>query len=255
MSQKVLIIDDNPGDQALISSFLLDAGLDYKIISAESGEEGIKKAREEFPTLVFLDTLMPGLNGYEVCESLKDLYIKHMHIIMMTGNSSAVNEEKAKTYGANGYCIKTPESIFKAVLHYHQYRIKVISDTRVVKVLLVEDNPGDKQLMKEALSDSGISHQLYDLERAEDIIDWVKKIQPDIVFMDIIMPGTSGGDAVRLLIENVRTKELPIVFLSGTLERNEKVNTVNVSNRIYDAVAKPINSKVVAGMIRKYIKI
>ncbi len=256
MDQKILIIDDNRGDKQLIQELLQSANLAYEILWAEDGESGLELARKKNPEVVFLDTLMPGMDGYEVCRELKVLSKKDMYIIMMTGSLASVSEAKAKKYGANGYCIKLPESILKALLVYHQQKtVKVVSDKKM-RVLLVEDNPGDQKLMKDVIKESGLNIELSIIDHAEKITSIAEKLDVNLILMDVMMPGLPGGDAVRLLKHNKNTKHIPIVFLTGVWARKDEQDSsrgINIEGQQYPTLSKPIDLKRFISVVNKYV--
>ncbi len=65
---RILAVDDDAANLNIISEMLEDK---YQVITAESGEEGLQKAKEVVPDLVLLDIMMPGIDGYEVCRRLR----------------------------------------------------------------------------------------------------------------------------------------------------------------------------------------
>lgn len=109
MGPKILVIDDNKQDRIIVKRFLNKAG--YEEISvAESGEDGIKKAIDEKPDLVITDTVLPGVDGFEVCRKIKEtMTAVTPKIIVMTGTIDAVDAVKARKMGADDYCVKTAD--------------------------------------------------------------------------------------------------------------------------------------------------
>ena len=71
MEKKILIIDDSEQDRMIMKRFLTKAGYD-KIETAQSGEEGLEKMASARPDLVILDTMLPGINGFEVCRKISE---------------------------------------------------------------------------------------------------------------------------------------------------------------------------------------
>jgi len=109
MGKKILVIDDNEQDRMIIKRFLKKAGYE-DITTAESGEEGIEKAAKESPDLVITDTMLPGLNGFEVCQKIREAHgTDTPKIIIMTGMIDAVDAVKARKMGADDYCVKTAD--------------------------------------------------------------------------------------------------------------------------------------------------
>src|SRR4030042_4702848 len=88
---KILLVDDDP-DFVQATRAVLESQ-PYQVITALTGEEGLKKAREEEPDLVCLDVIMPGLDGFEVCRRLKrDPQLAQIPVIMITSFSERYME-------------------------------------------------------------------------------------------------------------------------------------------------------------------
>lgn len=109
MSKKILIIDDNEQDRKIMHRFVVKAGYD-NIIMAVNGEDGVKKAESEKPDLVVTDTILPGIDGFEVCRRIRESQgADTPKIIVITGLIDAVDAVKARRMGADDYCVKTSE--------------------------------------------------------------------------------------------------------------------------------------------------
>ena len=101
----VLVVDDTPDNLSLMSSLLKDL---YKVKVANSGEKALKIAGgESKPDLILLDIMMPGMNGYEVCEMLKkDPQTRDIPIIFLTAMTGTDDEKKGLELGAADYITK-----------------------------------------------------------------------------------------------------------------------------------------------------
>lgn len=117
---KVLVIDDSKSEAALLKSML--SGWKYEVSTAPSGAEGLQKAEAEAPNLIFLDIVMPEMDGFEVLGRLKGMdKTKSMPVIMLTGQGEEAAVARAFELGAADYIVKpfTPnvlmEKIKKAV--------------------------------------------------------------------------------------------------------------------------------------------
>ena len=109
MGKKILIIEDTEDDLIIIKRYLVRAGYN-EITSAADAVEGVKKALEEKPDLVISDTLLPGSNGFEVCQKIREAFGPSFpKIIIMTGSIDAVDAVKARKVGADDYCAKTSD--------------------------------------------------------------------------------------------------------------------------------------------------
>lgn len=102
---KILIVDDSPTEQHVISKLLMDAG--YQTIAASNGEEGIQVAQNEQPDLILMDVVMPGLNGFQATRKLTHgAETKDIPVIMVTTKDQDTDREWAMRQGALDYIIK-----------------------------------------------------------------------------------------------------------------------------------------------------
>ena len=93
MAKKIMIVDDEPEMVEMLEMRLKNEG--YDVVTAASGEECLKKAGEEYPDLILLDVLLPGMSGLEVSKRLKENKLtKNIPIIMVTALIG--NDAKAK---------------------------------------------------------------------------------------------------------------------------------------------------------------
>jgi signal transduction histidine kinase/DNA-binding response OmpR family regulator len=102
---KILIIDDNPMNVAILSSYLKGSG--YQIFVARTGAVGISRAQTEQPDIVLLDVMMPGLDGFETCRRLKeDARTKDIPVIFMTAMSEIKDKVRGFAAGAVDFVTK-----------------------------------------------------------------------------------------------------------------------------------------------------
>ena len=104
MAKKILIIDDSATAVSLIKGVLEKEG--HEVITAKKGEEGIRSAGEKNPDLVFVDTLLPDIDGFEVCKRIKEAR-NAPKVILMTGSIDAIDAVRARKSGADEYAVKT----------------------------------------------------------------------------------------------------------------------------------------------------
>lgn len=106
--KKLLIVDDEAHIRMLISQTLEeleDEGVDF--YTAENGADALELIREEEPNLVFLDVMMPKMNGMEVCRLVKqELGLKNVFIILLTAKGQELDRMKGQEVGANLYMTK-----------------------------------------------------------------------------------------------------------------------------------------------------
>lgn len=108
MEKKILIVDDEPHIRALLEQTLEDfEDEDVEILTAKDGQEGLEIIEEEHPDLVFLDVMMPRMNGFEVCETVKHkLKLDDVYIVMLTAKGQELDQKKGEEVGADTYMTK-----------------------------------------------------------------------------------------------------------------------------------------------------
>ncbi|HLE48858.1 MAG TPA: response regulator [Patescibacteria group bacterium] len=103
---KVLLIEDDPLVVRMYQKILTFEG--FQVESAPDGREGVMKAKEVKPDLIFCDVMMPKMNGIEVLELLKsDAETKEIPVIMLTNLSGTHDAELALQKGAFAYMVKS----------------------------------------------------------------------------------------------------------------------------------------------------
>jgi DNA-binding response OmpR family regulator len=104
-TKKILIADDNQNIRDALTYLLEDEG--YELLLAKDGAETLRKVRDLRPDLLFLDIMMPEINGYDVCRTIKaDPLLKDTYVIMLTAKGQVAEQERGKEVGANEYIVK-----------------------------------------------------------------------------------------------------------------------------------------------------
>lgn len=105
MAQKILIVDDEPNIVVPLQ-FLMERN-GYETVVAQSGEEALEAISKEKPDLVLLDIMLPGIDGFEVCEIVKlNQKWKNIKIIFLTAKGRDVDIAKGMVLGADEYIAK-----------------------------------------------------------------------------------------------------------------------------------------------------
>jgi len=105
MPPKILIVDDEPNIVVPLQFLMEQNG--YQTLVAQSGEEALETISKEQPDLVLLDIMLPGIDGFEVCEivRLKPEW-RHIRIIFLTAKGRDVDIAKGMVLGADEYITK-----------------------------------------------------------------------------------------------------------------------------------------------------
>ncbi len=108
--RKILLADDSVTIQKVVNLTFANEGI--KIIAVGDGDEAMQKFNEVAPDLVLADVNMPGLDGYEICEKIKqNEQTKRIPVILLVGSFEPFDEEKARQVGADDFLTKPFQSI------------------------------------------------------------------------------------------------------------------------------------------------
>ena len=107
-SARVLVVDDEPEITEIVEAFLSESG--YQVVVENSPGEAVKRAREFKPNVILLDIMMPGVDGYSVCEEIKaDPEFANTPVIFLTGKDRTDDMGRSFRSGGDMF-IKKPFS-------------------------------------------------------------------------------------------------------------------------------------------------
>ena len=109
----------------------------------------------------------------------------------------------------------------------------------IKKILIVDDSPTDRQFLIEALSKQG--YECITAQNGDEGIAKSKSEQPDLILMDIIMPGTDGFKATRFITHDDATKHIPVIVCTSKRLETDKVWGMRQGAKDY--IVKPIDAK------------
>lgn len=105
MINKILVVDDSPADLKNITNILSEAG--FVVVSASDGKEAIQKAKTEKPSIIFMDIIMPSMDGFATCRALAaEEETKAIPVIFVTSKNQKADRLWAQMQGAKGYVTK-----------------------------------------------------------------------------------------------------------------------------------------------------
>ena len=105
MPETILIVDDEPNIIVPLQFLMEQNG--YRVLVAQSGEEAIESIIQYRPDLVLLDIMLPGIDGYEVCEIIRlNPEWKHTKVIFLTAKGRDMDKAKGMVLGADAFVTK-----------------------------------------------------------------------------------------------------------------------------------------------------
>ena len=203
-AERVLVVEDDANAYDLIAGALTSAG--YLSIHARHGDEAIRIAKDSHPVAVTLDVVLPGVDGWEILKRLKsDDATRQLPVVII---SMVENRDLGMALGAADYFVK-PVDRDRLVERLREItkgngerpRLLVIDDDAAVHTLLGEDFAGHFAI------DTAFS--------GEEGLRAANEHCPDVIILDLMMPGMSGFEVAGSLKDNPRTANIPILVLTS----------------------------------------
>ena len=218
---KILLVDDDVDFVQAIQTTLEGAG--FEVMTANDGEAGLSMARKSDPSLIILDVMMPKQEGFSVCHTLKNEdATSHIPIIIMTSlgqkkEGKVGAETLAKGHRADAYMEKPVEP--KLLIGKVNELIKKSGqpEEKKVKILLVDDDPDFVAAVKLTLEEN--HYEVIIAYTGEDGLEKALVHDPDLVLLDVMLPGKDGFAVCKELKEDKRTKRLPVVILTSVEQK------------------------------------
>ncbi len=199
----VLIVDDEPDARAIISDALIEAG--YGTVQASNGTEALELAEIHSPFAITLDIIMPDMDGFEVLQNLKRNHkTKEIPVIIV---SLSDQRETGFALGAVDYIMKPVSK------HILINQVKRISELPIRRVLVVDDNEIDQSHTAHILEQEGIQAIL--ASDGEQCLSLLDEQSPDLVLLDLMMPGLSGFEVLDRIRANPKWAILPVIIISA----------------------------------------
>jgi PAS domain S-box-containing protein len=213
---RLLVIDDDPTARELMQRFLAMEG--FHVVTASSGAEGLRLAKELLPDAITLDVLMPGMDGWAVLAALKaDPGLADIPIVMLT-----ILEEKNMAYalGASEYLTK-PIDRGRLVAVLERYRREDQAQT----ILVVEDDPAMRETLRRILERGGWA--VDEAENGQIGLARLEKGRPGLILLDLMMPEMDGFEFIAELRRREEWRSIPVVVITAkdlTAEDHQRLN-------------------------------
>ena len=232
---KILLVEDDPMIAEIYIKKFRSSGFD--VINAKTGKETLKYLKGEKFDLTLLDLVIPEISGMDVLKEVKKGggYSKDIKIVVFSNLSQPETREEALENGADGFISKsdfTPKEIVEKVSHLinefseinknrsnlgnEKENEKIISGGDKKKILLIEDEDVFIEMFGKKLEDDG--YLLTYAKNGTWGLEQAIKNNYDLVITDYTLPLMTGEDILVELKKNTKTKNIPVIVLSASVE-------------------------------------
>ncbi|MBX9698022.1 MAG: PleD family two-component system response regulator, partial [Acetobacteraceae bacterium] len=272
MSARILVVDDIATNLRLLEAKLQNEY--YDVALADSGPVALERALAWAPDVILLDIMMPGMDGYEVCERLKaDSRTAHIPVVMVTALVDPAERVRGLQAGADDFLSKPVDDAtlfarLRALLRVKQvqdaWRIQGEAarglgfqapadpslDLRHASVLALSTDPADRAEIAAALAADGVTVQSVDTpDEARALLGG------GLYELAILVLPTDGGDTLRLasrLRADAATRDLPVLLVAEPGQRSLVLRGFDIGAN--DHVFRPIDPHELRARARNQIR-
>jgi len=208
----ILVVDDDATVRELVVRHLERAG--FSVLTARSGQEGLRLVRELRPAAVTLDIIMPDLDGWTVLAAIKgDPALAAIPVVLV---SIVDQKNRGYTLGAADYLVK-PVDRNKLV-----QTLTRICGAATGHVLLVDDDEVVRHGIRQALEPIGWT--ITEAENGQVAVDSLIAARPDVIILDLMMPTMDGFEFLDRLRARPDWQDMPVVIITAKDLTNEDRN-------------------------------
>ena len=224
----ILVVDDSVTFREELRSVLEDAG--YAVVTAGTGEEGLRVAADVRPAAIVVDGMLPGIDGASVVRRIRlDAVLRGTPCLLLTASDEPDAELRALDSGADAFVRKDEDiSVIRARLAAlvrsavggaHVDGPSSLSGPK--KLLAVDDSFTYLRGLADALSDGGYEVML--ARSGEEAIALLAVVSVDCILLDLLMPGIGGEETCRRIKAAPGLRDTPLIMLTALEDREAVV--------------------------------
>lgn len=261
--QRVLVVEDNPINQDVARAQL--ASLNLQVSVATNGAEGVARARAGGFALVLMDVQMPVMDGYQAAREIRT-HDREIPIIALTAANLAEDRAHALAAGMNAHLGKpfTREQLFALLEQWldteegsaeprpaTSHPANTTAQEARRTLLIVDDMPANIKVLANLLKDEYVVQVASGGLAALEIVRGQRP--PDLILLDIVMPGMNGYEVCRALKEDAATSRIPVIFVSALSEVSDEAAGLNLG--AVDYITKPYHGDIIRARIRTHMNL
>lgn len=204
----ILVVEDNPEAAEILARHLEAGGFQMKV--ARTGTEAIAMARDLLPVAITLDILLPEIDGWEVLKRLKaDKLTWNIPVVVV---SVIDNPALGRALGALDYFVK-PVDRGALLSRLGRYAFTTRVKHGEIRVLVVDDEAANLDLLQALLEPEGF--KVLRASGGKEGLDVARAQRPQLILLDLMMPGMTGFDVVEALRADDATRSIPVMVLTS----------------------------------------
>jgi PAS domain S-box-containing protein len=263
VGKRVLVVDDNATNRQILSTYCQRWGMSTQVTAR--GDEAIAWMEKHDPCdIAILDLHMPGMDGIELATRIRSLrHREELPILLLTsGPVAAGRTDLQRTVSASVMKPIKHGELFELLMRLcagTEYRIprspsspvldKSLASRIPLSILVAEDNEISQELVRRILVQMGYAPEL--VFTGMEVLAAMRRHSFDLIFMDIQMPELDGYDTTRIILEEYRGKQRPvIVAMTANVMMGDKEQCLEVG--MDDYVPKPISLDNIRRVIERW---
>jgi two-component system NtrC family sensor kinase len=256
-STTVLIIDDSPTFREELKFVLESSG--YAVITAGTGEDGLRTAVDARPAVIVVDGILPGIDGSTVIRRIRaDAALRSTPCILLTGSEERRDELEAFDAGADAYVRKEEDTQIilarvTAVLRSAGSPSAVRTTSSLFgpkKILTVDDSLTYLHEVAEQLRQEG--YDVIPARSGEEALELLSVQSVDCILLDLVMPGLSGQETCRRIKGSAAWRDIPLIMHTAVEEQAAMIEGINAGADDY--IAKSSDLEVLSARVRAQLR-
>ncbi len=251
MADRILLVDDE--DSVLLGLREHFLGHGYQVDCAREASSALSLLRQKSYATAVVDLRFgvsdhASLHGLNLIEDIRRQF-PQTKIIALTGQTSTHIERQARDRGASAFLTKPPKlsELNRLAAAFSRGLVGRASG----KILVADDDPSNCELLREILSPHGL--EVFTALDGRGALEEFKKVQPDLLLLDVRMPGLDGFEVCRRLKGDPDTRLTPVVLMTGLTAIEDRIQGIGAGAD--DFLTKPLESSQLIARVRSLLNL